>query len=173
MTWLRVDDKIHDHPKVRRLGRDRLPAMGLWLVCGSWCADNLTDGFVPNEVVARVDPKHRYATRLVEVDLWHRSHRQGEDGFVYHEWEQHQPSRSEVLQQRSARAEAGRRGGLKSGETRRAKGAAREANDEASASRLLAKQNEANVNPDPTRVEPSLTLGSTNGSLTRADPRRT
>jgi hypothetical protein len=105
VTWFRVDDKLHDHPKVRRLGKDRLPAMGVWLVCGSWCADTLGDGFVPDEVVSRVDPKHRYATRLVAVTLWHRARQDGEDGYVFHEWTHHQPTRSDVQEARRKTAQ--------------------------------------------------------------------
>jgi hypothetical protein len=54
----------------------------------------------------------------------------------------YQPSKADVDAKREARAEAGRRGGVKSGEARRAK-------QNRSKAEANAKQNEANVNPDP------------------------
>jgi hypothetical protein len=104
VTWFRVDDKFHDHPKTRRLRADKLPAAGLWSLAGSWAADNLTDGFVPTEIVQRFDPKQRYAKRLVEVGLWGLGERDGEDGYEFHEWMSWQPSKAEVLAVRASNA---------------------------------------------------------------------
>lgn len=100
MTWFRIDDKFAEHPKVRRLAKDRVSATGLWTLCGVWCADNLSDGFVPAEVVRRYDPRLRMAKRLVEVTLWHEVAREGELGYEFHEWSEHQPTRSEVVEKR-------------------------------------------------------------------------
>lgn len=100
MTWFRIDDKFGEHPKVRRLAKDRVAAVGLWTLCGIWCADNTavntSDGFVPTEVVRRHDPRLRLAKRLVEVGLWHESTSQDEVGFEFHQWSEHQPTRAEV-----------------------------------------------------------------------------
>jgi hypothetical protein len=96
MTWFRIDDKFGEHPKVRRLAKDRVAAVGLWTLCGIWCADNTSDGFVPSEVVRRHDPRLRLAKRLVEVGLWHESTSQDEVGFEFHQWSEHQPTRAEV-----------------------------------------------------------------------------
>jgi hypothetical protein len=100
MTWFRIDDKFGEHPKVRRLAKDRVAAVGLWTLCGIWCADNAAvntmDGFVPVEVVRRHDPRLRLAMRLVEVGLWHESTSQDEVGFEFHQWSEHQPTRAEV-----------------------------------------------------------------------------
>ncbi len=100
MTWFRVDDKFHDHSKVRRLQGDKMPAIGLWSLAGSWAADNLTDGFVPTEIVQRFDPKERYAARLVEVGLWLPAEHGGEVGYRYHDWDGWQPTRAAVEKQR-------------------------------------------------------------------------
>jgi hypothetical protein len=100
MTWFRVDDKFHDHPKVRKLRGDKMPAAGLWSLAGSWAADNLTDGFVPTEIVRRFDPRERYARKLVEVGLWVPGEHDGEPGYHFHEWPDYQPTRSEVQKQR-------------------------------------------------------------------------
>lgn len=100
MTWFKVDDQLHDHRKVRKLGKDKMPATGLWALCGSWAADNLTDGFIPTEIVRRHDPMLKYAKRLVAVGFWEPAEQDGEDGFQFHDWGDHQPTRREVLGKR-------------------------------------------------------------------------
>lgn len=92
MTWFKVDDQLPDHRKVRRLGQDRLAAVGLWTLCGAW-ASGKTDGFVPDEVVTRYDPDHFFAKRLNEVGLWHISEEDGETGYLYHDWLHYRSSR--------------------------------------------------------------------------------
>lgn len=88
MTWFRVDDKFWQHPKVRRLGRDRLPAVGLWLLAGNWAAANIdtnvADGFVPWELIEITlgDPKRRHAQRLIDVGLWELAEFDGEGGIL-------------------------------------------------------------------------------------------
>lgn len=101
MTWVKVDDALADHRKVRRLGKDRLPAMGLWVLTASWCGQQLTDGFVPEEVVTRFDPRQKMAERLVAVGLWVRETDPEEgDGYRFHDWAAHQPTRDEVERKR-------------------------------------------------------------------------
>lgn len=96
MTWFKVDDQLHDHRKRRRLGKDQLPAMGLWLLIGSWCADTHSDGFVPLEIVQRFDPKLRFAKRLVDVGLWQREVHDSEHGYRFHDWNEYQPTKVEL-----------------------------------------------------------------------------
>lgn len=137
MTWFKVDDKLHDHRKARAAGAT---AMGVWVLAGSWSADNLTDGFIPATILQRWG-RHREANRLVEVGLWHVDEQDGEKGWRFHEWHERQPSRAQKLAERAARAEAGKIGGLASGRSRR----------EASA-----KQVASPVLEPPTRPDPSL-----------------
>jgi hypothetical protein len=86
VTAFRVDDKFHDHPKVRKLGDDQLVAVGLWTLCGSWTSGRAPAGFVPTEVVQRFDRKERYARRLVEVGLWCLAEVDGETGYRFYQW---------------------------------------------------------------------------------------
>lgn len=109
MAWFKVDDKLHDHPKIRKLRGHKLEALGLWTACGSWSADTLSDGFVPREIVHRFDPEEAVAKRLVEVGLWIPCEHDGEDGYLYHQWTDHQPSRAEVERRRSEARERMRR----------------------------------------------------------------
>lgn len=137
MTWFKVDDKLHDHRKARAAGAT---AMGVWCLAGSWAADNLTDGFVPATILPRWG-RPRDAKRLVEVGLWHTAEQDGEAGWRFHEWAERQPTRAQKLAEREAKAEAGRIGGLRSGQSRR------EANTKQGASGLV----EPPSRPDPSR----------------------
>jgi hypothetical protein len=143
MTWFKVDDKLHDHRKARAAGA---AAMGVWVLAGSWAADNLTDGFVPASLLGRWG-RPRDATRLVEVGLWHADEQDGEKGWRFHEWHERQPSRAQKLAEREVRAEAGRIGGKASGRSRR------QANAKQSASQVV----EPPTRPDPTRPEETTT----------------
>lgn len=125
MTWTKVDDGFPDHPKVVALGRDRLAAMGLWLVGASYASRYLTDGRVPKAALPSGTAK--LAKRLVDVGLWSAE----PDGFRIHDWLDFNPSRADALARRArlhaVRSEAGRAGGQRSGEIRRSKAEARAA----------------------------------------------
>lgn len=100
MTWFKVDDSFYRSKKVRKLGRDRVPCVGLWTLCGDWSADNLTDGFVPWEIVEDWDEEHRWAERLIEAGLWSKDSDDGETGVRFHDWHEWQPTRSQVMAER-------------------------------------------------------------------------
>lgn len=94
MVWFKVDDKLHDHHKVRQAGAS---AMGLWVLAGSWSADNLTDGYVAETVLRRWDHNWRVrAERLVRAGLWSAETVNGEPGYRFHQWQERQPTRSDV-----------------------------------------------------------------------------
>lgn len=81
-----VDDHFHDHPKRRKAG---LEAIGLWTSAGSWCQDNLTDGFVPAYVAERWAGRRLkvLAERLVTAGLWDPAlDSDGEHGWQFHDW---------------------------------------------------------------------------------------
>lgn len=106
MPWFKQDDAFWRHPKVRKLGRDKLPAVGLWDLSGTWCADNLltnvADGFVPDSQMELWDPRHRYAKRLVEVGLWYRTEIGGEGGYLFHDWSDFNPTKADREEEREA-----------------------------------------------------------------------
>lgn len=89
MTWFRVDDQLHDHRKAALAGAE---AMGLWVLCGSWCGDNIdTVGFVPERVAARfVRSSRRVAAKLVAASLWEESEFMGEKGWRFCHWAEFQ-----------------------------------------------------------------------------------
>lgn len=147
MAWFKVDDGFWSHPKVLELST---AAVALWVRAGSWCSEHLTDGRVSRAALFMLRADIDAATELVNAGLWEIDG----DGWLFHDWSRYQPSRDEVIERRSVRAEAGRLGGLRSGEVRRSKAASKpEASAEAKTKHLL----EAKMNPDPTRPVNSST----------------
>jgi hypothetical protein len=103
VTWFKVDDSFHSHPKV--IATDPA-ALGLWVVAGSWCGSNLTDGFVPEHVLPRLLPgAQKLAIKLVESGLWIKT----VDGFLFHDWLDRNPSSEKVKAEREATAERQRK----------------------------------------------------------------
>lgn len=98
MTWFKVDDQLHKHKKGRVAG---VAAMGLWTLAGSWCAAELSDGFVPAMVCAQWSPAYKKLARsLVSSGLWSEFEKDGEDGWLFHDWSEYQPSSARVRQDR-------------------------------------------------------------------------
>lgn len=140
MTWLKVDDSFHSHPKV--LATDPA-ALGLWVIAGSWCGANLTDGFVPDYVLPRLLPgSETLAQKLVTTGLWRRA----KGGYRFHDWSEYNPSAESVKAEREAAKER-----------MRALREKRKANDEpAGQPQDCSGEQQANVrgkftDPDPTR----------------------
>ncbi|AKF06065.1 hypothetical protein [Sandaracinus amylolyticus] len=104
MTWFKVDDGFTDHPKVDALleGKHAEVALALWTLAGCWCAKQLTDGFVPAGRIRRFGLKSpdAAAAELVRVGLWVVV----PEGFQFHQWTEHQPSREDVLAERDRKA---------------------------------------------------------------------
>lgn len=155
MTWFKVDDKFHDHPKARKAGK---AAIGVWLLAGTWCADHLTDGFVPTHVLSRWGTRGD-AKRLVDAGLWEAAELDGERGWRFLKWDRYQPTRAAKKEQRAVRAAAGRSGGLASGRARAKQDASTEseANVKQVASGLVEPLSlEPPTRPDPTLVSTSV-----------------
>jgi hypothetical protein len=149
MAWFKVDDKLHDHRKVRVAG---VAAMGLWTLAGSWAADNLSDGFIPESICQRWDAKFRaLAARLVLAGFWIAGELDGEAGWYFHDWKSMQPSRAEVLQKR---AEARERM-----EKARAAKAARSREQDANV-QANEQESSEDVRSTPTRPDPTRPLST-------------
>jgi len=96
MPWFRVDDGFHNHPKVLKAGT---AAVGLYVRCGSYSAQQLTDGFVPSEVAAQYGSPE-WARRLVDVGLWVTV----DGGYRMPDFLEYNPSRAKVLAEREQKA---------------------------------------------------------------------
>lgn len=94
--WMKLDDKLHDHPKVRD---PELAAVGLWTLSGSWVGANLTDGFIPEFVARRwASPQRlkKLAGWLVTRGLWEPGERGHEIGWWYHDWTDYNPTEGQT-----------------------------------------------------------------------------
>jgi hypothetical protein len=112
MTWFKVDDTFHAHPKVLATDAD---ALGLWVVAGAWSSAHLTDGFVPDHALPRLLPDSAtLARKLITAGLWRKTR----GGYQFHDWSDFQPASSDVRAMREKRSAAGRIGGVASGKTR-------------------------------------------------------
>lgn len=97
MPWFKVDDTLAFHAKTVAAGN---AAMGLWVRAGAWSMQTLSDGFVPTQIVRQIGTRSE-AKRLVDADLWTEK----DDGYMFHEWTQRQPTRAKVQSDREANAE--------------------------------------------------------------------
>lgn len=101
MPWFNVDDGFAFHRKAVRAGN---AAIGLWTRAGSWCAGELTDGFVPDHMIRAMRGTAIQTQRLVDAGLWVRDDVRG--GFQFHEWSEsgRNPTRKEVERRREEAA---------------------------------------------------------------------
>lgn len=103
MPWFHVDDRFASHPKVLATS---LEARGLWVTAGSWSSAHLTDGVVPDQVLAALGGTPELAAELVTAGLWKRRRA----AHAFHDWTGNgNPSKEAVEKERAAAAERQRR----------------------------------------------------------------
>lgn len=91
--WFKADDKFHSSKKLTKIPkRARFGAAGLWVIAGTWCGDQLTDGFVPDFMIKLWGPPPSAAKALVEVGLWAVV----EEGYQFVKWAEYQPTKADV-----------------------------------------------------------------------------
>lgn len=113
--WFKVDDGFAFHQKTVEAGNS---AIGLWVRAGSWSSQLGTGGHIPASIRNNLGTK-RDAQRLVDVGLWLPDGQSG--AFIFHDWEQFQPTREGSAERSRIRSDAGRKGGIASGRSRRLK----------------------------------------------------
>lgn len=152
--WL--DDGFDTWPETLKAGS---AAVGLYVRCGAWIARNIASGkiadaIVPAEVAAMYGTAE-WTRRLVDVGLWAAEG----DGYRDVRYFVLNPTSEKVRALRDRRAEAGRRGGLASGNKRKAskESSNRQANASANASA------NGSAFAAPTVEPPSLPPPSTKG----------
>ena len=123
MTWFKLSDQFYDHPKVLQAGN---AAVGLWVRCCTYSSRHLLDGRIPM-ATAHMFGDRPQIDRLTASGLWVVG--DGDAGeYVVPNFLDYQPTRAEVEAERSSRhsakAEAGRLGGIASGIARRSNGEA-------------------------------------------------
>ncbi len=106
MSWFKVDDKFHGHPKVKRIPREqRAEAIGTWTLAGTWSADHEQDGYVPAFMIAELGGTEAGCAALVDARLW----KVKRDGFQFVNWAKWQPTREENEKKREAARDRQRR----------------------------------------------------------------
>jgi hypothetical protein len=143
VTWTKLDDGVFDHPKMVRAGED---AANLYVRGLVYCNRYLTDGRLDPEVLSVLTRKRdalKLADALVRVGAWEP--REG-GGWLVHNFHEHNPTAEEVEARRAEisrkRSEAGKRGGLRSGEAR---------SNEAKPKQSALGATKQNGSPDPSR----------------------
>lgn len=96
--WFKVDDGFHSSKKLLSIPkRHRLAAAGLWVVAGSWCGDQLTDGHVPDYMLKEWGATLALVNALLESGLWEAV----ENANVFYKWHEYQPSKQDVDAERA------------------------------------------------------------------------
>jgi hypothetical protein len=101
MPWFRLEDSFHSHPKVLRAGNE---AIGLYVRCGTYAAQHLTDGFIP-EHIALLYGDETLVETLVQTKLWRRTR----GGWRMPDFLDFNPSKEAVDKDRKGKAERQRR----------------------------------------------------------------
>lgn len=96
MTWARIDDTFHHHPKPMSVS---LSALGLFALGLSYAADNGTRGQLPEKwVLGRIVGDDQSAPQqLVEAGLWRRT----ESGYEIHDYHDYNLTPEQVEERRS------------------------------------------------------------------------
>lgn len=99
MTWAKLDDTFHHHPKVLSVS---LSAKGLFALSLSYATDNLTDGFVPEKWVAMqlLEDDQTAPEQLKKAGLWTAT----DGGYRIHDYEVYNPTRADIEEKRKADA---------------------------------------------------------------------
>lgn len=101
MTWVKIDDKMVDHPKIAVLSHG---AFHQHIAGLCYCSQHLTDGHVPAVIAHKlVKSGARFSQELVTRGVWEA--RNG--GYEIHDYLDHQLSREDIKK----RVESGRLGG--------------------------------------------------------------
>jgi hypothetical protein len=108
VTWLQLDDRILEHPKfVRAVKRAGADAIFMWLGLRAYCAQNLTDGEVPLDMLDEVRGPPAGAARdsavraLLEVGLLEN----GGGALRLHDYLDWSESRAVVMDRRAKNRE--------------------------------------------------------------------
>jgi uncharacterized Zn finger protein (UPF0148 family) len=165
VAWFKVDDGFHASRKLLKIGkRSRFAAVGLWTVAGSWAADQLTDGNVPDYMLTEWGAPPAAPASLVDAGLWERTH----DGYLFCNWHEYQPSKQDVDAERAASRERMRELRAK----RKGKKPLEQAEEGDAFGRTDPNSSESVRNPDPTRPDPVPTQPNIEEADASSSPRK-
>ena len=112
MSWLKLDDQIFYNRKVAQCDAN---AKLLYIVGLTYCAHQLTDGFIPSGTLPLLagmaglewQIAKQSSSKLLEICLWVAR----DDGWQIPDYLDYNPSREQVLHNKSVRSETGKLGG--------------------------------------------------------------
>jgi hypothetical protein len=102
-VWFKVDDSFWSHPKVIAAGN---AAIGLWVRCGSWCAEHKTDGRIPEAFAKQVGSPSQIG-KLLTAGLWTAV--DNPCGYLMHDWPDYQPTKQTLREMSEKNVERQRR----------------------------------------------------------------
>ena len=102
MPWFKVSDDLPSKAETTRIPRShRRAALGVWALAGSWSAQQLTDGHIPQHMLDELSGTPEDADWLVTAGYWITV----DDGWQFVEWAPDQPLREVVIESRRKNAE--------------------------------------------------------------------
>jgi hypothetical protein len=159
VSWFKVDDAFHSSKPVLKIPRKyRLAAIGLWTSAGTWCAQEESDGFLPDWVLEELCGTKAIARHLVSAGLWIEvkadledsssvsdgsSSVSGESGWQFKNWSKYQPTREELDEKREK------------DRIRQANYRASRRDNTVTTDGLTEGQHHESDTPDPTRPDPT------------------
>lgn len=112
MTWTKLCDTLHSHPKALTAGDE---ALGFWTRALSLCGAYLTDGHVSRVMAMSLAGNRktleRVAQKLVAAGLWELDPLG--DGWWVHDFLDHNRSRDQVRADKEAKRAGGEKGAAK------------------------------------------------------------
>lgn len=110
MSWIKLDDQLHAHPKLKRAWKAHRGALGLHLMALSYCGAYLTDGMVDAGFVEEKLPAARERSAivgaLVDAGMW----AEADGGWLIYDFLEYNPSKAQVLDRRRKDSERKRNG---------------------------------------------------------------
>ncbi len=108
MTYARLDDGLDGHPKVRKAGWE---AFGVWCAAIVHSSAKLLDGHIDAEWFEERLPNRRKRDDVLARLVEQRMLEPNGDGYIIHDYHDHNPSRQEVVERRdrAAKKKAGQR----------------------------------------------------------------
>jgi hypothetical protein len=94
MTWARLDDDLHDHPKIVAIENPNDP-LNVWVRLLTWTSRAGTRGFIPRAVALKFG-KPKALARLVEIGLFEREG----DNYRFHDFEHYAPPKRDGVDER-------------------------------------------------------------------------
>jgi hypothetical protein len=102
VTWVKLDDRMADHPKLLGLGDDYEVGLAVYVAGLCYCGEHLTDGRIPRVKAHTLTPSSaRIAPILVAAGLW----LEDKGSYVVNDYLEYNPSKEKVKSDRKATAE--------------------------------------------------------------------